>query len=170
MRHSIFLTILILVAFHTSAQSLNFHFERPLLTSVDSIEKNNGGQIITYVYPVSITDIYFPNATSYNLALPKVYKRESRNFSTEVSYFYSKPDSIVRLIEYSWDNKSKNTKGLFKLFRKNQKAIAKYFNDKGQVLYWVGKSISWKNDTTHVKQFQVNEQVTYRVRVLISWY
>ena len=169
--------ILIIWCFSSNAQKPHFNLEKPSYDSVFKIEKSNGGQIKTYSYSISVSKDYFPNAANYHLANPLVFIRKNKDFYLNVSYYYSLDDSIVRLIEYSWDLKSSKTKILYKLFNRNKRTISEYFKNQGLETKrikndendWDGSTIIWEDDKRYVKLFLINGQRTYRVRVLISW-
>ncbi|PHS62819.1 MAG: hypothetical protein COB12_10405 [Flavobacterium sp.] len=105
----ILLIILIVLFQNTFAQSDFFHFDQIKVNESLEIENKHNSTEYFPKYTISISKDYFPNATDYELAQPKVYNRpENIDFiPVQVEYFYTNKDSIVRLIVYNWDTKSK---------------------------------------------------------------
>ena len=157
-----------------NCQKDQFMLVRPSLNTIDSIEKNNNGEKFEFSFSIKVSKDYFPGADKFNLANPFVYFRKHEIFSLEMNYFYSIPDSIVRLISYSWGGSQKSSSQLSSLFEENSVYFNKYFGTNGEFKSekhedWEQKSLTWQNDLVHVHQFFVSGQTTNRVRVLISW-
>jgi len=178
MKHFIAFFSLLIISVSLFGQNLNFQFSRPLLHKFDSIERSLGGIQKEYNYTISIDSNYFPNTYLFDLENPKVFLQKNGRIVLETSCYYSKQDSIVRLIEYNWDFTQKLTKQLKNTFNKNQKNITKQLNRKGLYLkeemgtpnnIWTRESVIWENENSFVRLFKINGQGTYRVRVLISY-
>ena len=156
------------------SQKNEFLLIRPLLSSIDSIEKANNGEIFHTSFTISVSKDYFPNADKFHLANPLIFFRKGKIFNTEMNYYFSLPDSAIRLVSYSWNGSQKLTEDLNYLFETNASYFSKYFGQGGEIKNethetWTQKTIIWENTIVHVKQFMVLGQGTYRVRVLISW-
>lgn len=173
--HIIFLaTCFSIISLHAIAQESKLQFENPRFSEIQSIEQTEGGRKYTYSFAISVSKNYFPNSDNFNLAAPVIYFRNTYPLKTEVDYFYSLPDSIVRLKEYTWNSSNSTIDSLKVLFEKNKETISTYLKDNGTTTFedhttWTQKTIIWENETTYVKQFMVIGSSTYRVRVLVSW-
>ena len=156
------------------SQEKNFLLNRPLLSAVDSIEKVYKGEEFKPTFTISVSKDYFPNADKFDLATPLIFFRQGNTFSTEMNYYFSLPDSTIRLISYSWDGNLKLYDELNALFETNADYFSEYFGHSGEIKNethdtWAQKSLTWENDIVHVYQFMVSGKNTNRVRVLISW-
>jgi len=161
-------------AYISLAQAKNFSLTRPAINEIVSIEKSNGGKLFETSIHFSVSKDYFPNADKFQLGNPFIYFREGRLFNLELNYYYSLPDSIIRLVSYSWNGSKETSDELTNIFNENAKIFSALFglaglenNEKHDG--WDGRNIIWENDTVYVKQFQVISQSTNRVRVLLSW-
>jgi len=172
-------TVCLLVSFIASAscgyaQLEQYQLTKPSLHEVPSIEKKMRGKKVDYNFNVTVSKNYFPGAASFNLANPLVYYRPATNGRVEVSYFYSQPDRVVRLIEYSFDKPASDSTLLKQFFTANENYFGNWFKKRGSVTTevhdnWWQQLEVWENDTVYVKQFIVVGDATYRVRVLVSW-
>lgn len=174
MKKFVTLTIVTLFFSITYAQDYNFLLQRPLLNSIDSIEKVEKGEKFEAPFTISVSKNYFPNADKFDLANPLIFFRKENPFRLEMNYYYSVPDNVVRLISYSWDGNSKQTDKLNSIFEKNAEYFSSHFGKKGEIKNeihdtWSQKSLTWQNDIVHIHQFMVTGKNTNRVRVLISW-
>lgn len=174
MKRFLLLITTMLISFFSYSQEKDFLLLRPLLNSIDSIEMANKGEEFEATFKISVSSNYFPNAAKFNLANPLIYFRKTGIFNTEMNYYYSVPDSIIRLVSYSWDGNAALSGKLNSLFENNSTYFAKYFGQTGEIKNethdtWTQKSLTWQNDTVYVYQFMVSGQRTNRVRVLISW-
>jgi len=156
------------------SQKNQFVLNRPPLSSIDSIENVNKGEKFEVKFSISVSKDYFPNADKFNLANPLIYFRKGDIFTTEMNYYYSIPDNIIRLVSYSWDGNKKLSSNLSSLFEDNATYFNKYFKTPGEMKMekhegWEQKSLTWQNDIVYVHQFFVSGESTNRVRVLISW-
>lgn len=168
-------SIIVTLLFSTTyAQDYDFPIHRPLLSSIDSIEKAAKGEKFDAPFMISVSKNYFPNADKFDLANPLIFFRKDSPFQLEMNYYYSLPDNVIRLVSYSWDGNSKQTDHLNSLFEKNAKYFTGYFGKSGEIKNevhdtWTQKSLTWQNELVHIYQFMVTGQGTNRVRVLISW-
>ncbi|QHS56364.1 hypothetical protein GWR56_12755 [Mucilaginibacter sp. 14171R-50] len=170
----LFLNILSVVCF---GQQIDFMLERRSLSVIDSLENKVGGAVFNYNYKISLAKDYVLGVDSFQLANPKVYTRDFKPFNGSVSYFFSLPDSTVRLVEYNWDGEKENEKELRELFIKNKQLIAEKIQDQQPKFKetntgqddWVGLQQYWETDKIYITQFIILGAGTYRVRVNISW-
>jgi hypothetical protein len=151
-----------------------YQLQRPVLQDIPAIEKKLRGQKKDYRFTITVSKTYFPGAAAYTLANPLVYHRPGSNGISEVSYFYSVPDKVVRLIEYSYDKSAADSALLKQFFAANDAYFTNWFKAPGSLSsevhdnWWQQQQV-WENDALHVKQFIVIGADTYRVRVLVSW-
>jgi hypothetical protein len=154
---------------------INLHLSRPALNDIASIEGSSGGIPIRKSYKISVAKDYFPNADKYDLADPILFIRDTANIKTLVSYYFTKEDSIVRLVSYSWDYSNKRHNYIEDIFNHNQKAISQALKNTGRLIeekedWWWQKTIIWDTRKVHVKQFMFGgEEEPHRTRVLVSW-
>jgi hypothetical protein len=74
-------------------------------------ERKNGSKETSYPYPVTLGTGKYPNAHNFTLAPPLIFwKNERPNFEIETQYFYTVPDSSVKVIVYRWDKISRGKK------------------------------------------------------------
>jgi hypothetical protein len=174
--------IICLMPFAAQAQLPAFQFDRPALKDIPLTEKMMKGKRFEYNFPITVAKDYFPGATKHKLANPFVYYRPDGNTAAaggagqriEVSYFYSVPDKIVRLVEYSFDRTAADTAALKQQFAYNDSSFSAFFKKPAAVsteihdTWWQQIDI-WENERLHIKQFIVIGENTYRLRVLVSW-
>ena len=160
----------------TFGQKSNFTFSRPSVNDIDSIEISHDGHAFTYNSNISfqISSNYFPNSDKFNLGQPIASNRKTEPTKTLVNYYYSLPDSTIRLIEYTWNQSKENSQLLETLFEDNSKYFSSFFSNNGITTSedhgdWTQKATVWENDSTYIKQFMVVGSGTFRVRLLISW-
>ncbi|MDI3321303.1 hypothetical protein QJ048_16020 [Pinibacter sp. MAH-24] len=168
MKHAFLHGLLLMLPFITRAQS--FQFQRISIGAIDSIEKKQNSRLFKYGYPIGVSEDYFPGRTKYKLAQPIVYRKEVKGFSYETSYYYSLPDSTLRLIEYWWEGDTNSEADFNELLEKNRKELAAYI--KGKETYQPetdtkGASDIFENDLIFGEQFSAKGM--QRIRVKISW-
>ena len=176
-RVSTILNLLFLLYFAQQglSQKLSFSLNRPDVKKIDSIESANDGKQLNYSgITFSVSKNYFPNSDSFNLAQPVSYRRETQPLKTSIQYYYSTPDNIVRLVEYTWNSSNENIKSLNDIFESNATQFSEMIGNKGMTEIedhgdWTQKTIIWENEKTYIKQFMVSGSNTFRVRVLLSW-
>lgn len=151
-----------------------YQITRPNLQDISALEKKMRGKKTDYSFNITVSKNYFPGAANLQLANPLVYQRPTRNGKTEVSYFYSQPDKVVRLIEYSFDKPMADTALLKQFFAANEtyfsdltKHAAISFDEVHDT--WWQRIQTWETNLVFIKQFIVIGDGTYRVRVLVSW-
>jgi hypothetical protein len=97
--------ILVLLYIKISFSQSLFTFDAINISDIGQIEsKFNSAKSESDGYMV-ITESFYPYAGKFNLEQPIVYLRRDSSFVSDlqVEYYYSKEDSIVRLILYTWD-------------------------------------------------------------------
>lgn len=151
-----------------------YQISRPSLQDIPGLEKKMRGKKIDYNFNITVSKNYFPGAGNLRLANPMVYQRPSNSGKTEVSYFYSQNDKVVRLIEYSFDKTAADSSLLKQFFTANDSYFSGLF-DRPAISFdevhdtWWQKIQTWETNLAFVKQFIVIGDGTYRVRVLVSW-
>ncbi|GAB2811019.1 hypothetical protein [Ferruginibacter profundus] len=166
----LFITILILfVPFLIYGQS--FNFTKIKTVAIDSLRKIDHANKIKHTYTIDISEDYFPNRTKFALAQPIIYGKKVDNFKNEVSFFYTKADSLVRLIEYEWEGDENATdSAYYEIVKKNKETISTYFNTMPNEIpeteTKAAKSI-WENELVFVQQLIMPG--LQRIRVLVSW-
>ncbi|UAY51046.1 hypothetical protein [Ferruginibacter albus] len=176
MKHLPLLVILFFLNVTISySQPTTFSFKRPIISKLDSIEYANHGKTFYYNgITFSVSKNYFPHADSFKLGQPINSSRQKGPTNINICYYYSLPDSVIRLSEYSWDQSKGATPSLNEIFTTNATLISKYFGNNGKTKLedhedWTQKTTIWENKEVHVEQFMVSSEYTNRVRVLISW-
>lgn len=156
------------------ATTTDFCLQRPGIHEIDSIEKRSHGVRLYPSYKITVSQDYFPNSEKFNLGQPFVYTRDYSTVKSQVTYYFSIPDSIVRLVEYNWNAAGNGHNTISQLFSTNKLLLSKYFKNEGAGSErieeaWSRKDIVWENDSTFVKQFMLIQGQPTRTRVLISW-
>lgn len=151
-----------------------FEFNRITFSDIERIEKENNGIEITKSYNISLSKDYFPEIDDYEFAQPKMYVRDTLNIETVVSYFFSKNDSVIHLIEYSWNKDRKKKQFIDELYEFNKTQISNSLKDKGtenseKVDYWWQKKIRWDNNSAHIYSFIFGIKEGQRTRVIIRY-
>lgn len=87
-----------------------FTFEQVPLNKVSAIEKGFNSELKKIKTPIFISSDFIPDKYLDNLSpYPLIYVREDKRFKlipeVEVVYHYDEPDSLLRLITYTWDTK-----------------------------------------------------------------
>jgi len=169
------LTFILNLGIPAKPQSSMFTIDRPSIRDIDSIESANNGKTFSYTgITFSVSKGYFPNSEKFSLGQPINSNRLTTPIKTTLSYYYSLPDSIISLIEYSWDVSMKDSSLLAGIFENNSKQFYRLFSNAGKTETedhgsWTQKTTIWEDQRKYIKQFIVIGSYTYRVRVLISW-
>lgn len=155
-------------------QSTVFEYKQPNISDIQYIEKIHGG--IKYIGNINIelSNSYFPEIEKYEFAQPIIYHRDTANLDTQISYFFTKKDSIVRLIEYSWNQDKKKKPFIDNLYKLNKKNISDELKMKGlekneKVDYWWQKIIRWDNTSMHIYSFIFGMEEGERTRVIVRF-
>ncbi|WP_131474356.1 hypothetical protein [Epilithonimonas lactis] len=136
----------------------NFMTNKIKTSEIPKIEKKNSG--VKYTKPINnyLSKDYFPDIDKYDFAQPIIYQRDTLNLNTEISYYFTKKDSIVRLIEYSWNTnwEIKNQKPFINdLYSLNNSFIAKKMKQNSKEEFqkfnngW-RKSKNWENQKINI--------------------
>ncbi|WP_299628335.1 hypothetical protein [uncultured Tenacibaculum sp.] len=152
----------------------NFELSQINYPDIKKIEEINNGIEIGKSSGISLSKSYFPEIDKYEFDQPIIYKRDTTNSSTSVSYFFTKKDSIVRLVEYSWYQNSKKETFIDSLYQINKRRISKILKTNGtetykKVDYWWQKENHWDNDSIHVFSFIFGIKEGKRTRVIIRY-
>jgi len=166
------ISIITIAGSSAHAQQFSIQLKRPVLKDISSIEQKAGGKEYKFSSNIrfSVSKNYFPGAGKFNLDNPLTWNRAEPGI--QVQYYYSLPDSIVRLTEYTLNNS--DTVLLKNTFNANAgqitKLLGKPVDDSTENHEdWRQQTIIWQNDETYIEQFIVIGSGTYRVRVLVSW-
>jgi hypothetical protein len=151
--------------------SQQFNFKRITTSSIHNLQKGQNAKKVIYDHPIGVSDDYFPNRRQFRLAQPICYATEDRTFHFETSYYFSKQDSVVRLIEYQWEGSESTSDAKFNLrVEQNKKLISKLFKQPGKstaaTKTRAAKTV-WENNLVYVEQFYIPAMM--RIRVLVSW-
>jgi hypothetical protein len=95
----------------TSCSSNKSIFRDEALNSFDTFhlkkaiefEKGAHAKDITRTYLVTIGEGIYPNYEKFVLAKPKTFKRKQEEFEIKTEYYYTLPDSLVRVVLYEWN-------------------------------------------------------------------
>ena len=169
MKYSLQICLFIIIPFLGIGQ--DFQYKRISIGAIDSIELSQGGKEFKYGYPVGVASDYFPQREKYELAQPIVYRKNISNCQFETSYYFSLPDSTLRLIEYWWEDKLNSNTNILQIIKKTTAKIYSYFRNDGKYIPETGDKAAktiWENDLIYVEQFTISSGL-HRVRVLISW-
>lgn len=147
---------------------------KPAFEQIDSIEKSHKGRAFHQPYPLVLSNDYFPGRNRYKIKQPVFFKRPVSATGPEVRYFFTK-DSVLRLIEYRWDDRPEQPIDLTTLFRQYQDQLSSMTGFTGQLKeiagdQWNGRVMSWKNDSVFVQQTQFNSQDLDYFKIAVSWY
>ena len=149
-----------------------FQLKKITVNEIQSIESvNNGREKFT---DVTIQQGYFPELNVYEFSQPKLYRRIKDETITEISYYYTTMDSIVRVISYAW-NEQDDFESVQNIFDSNKKLFSNYFKNNGKLerkdepTYWQD-AITWENKKILVFQFILgNQKGAYRTRTIIKY-
>lgn len=155
-------------------KNTDFEFKQPKFSEIQSIEKLNGGIKYARNIDIRLSNSYFPEIEKYEFAQPIIYHRDTANLDTQISYFFTKNDSIVRLIEYSWDQDKKKELFIDSLYQLNKKKISEELAIKGlekneKVDYWWQKIVRWDNTSMHIYSFIFGIEEAQRTRVIVRF-
>ena len=150
----------------------NFNFEKISAQKIIQIENENHGIQMRKPYKVTLSKSYFPDIENYEFEQPKVFWRDSANIKNIVSYFFTKKDSRVRVIEYSWNKPKDNDSIISKIYENNIKIISNKLRQKGKITNesknsWKQQIITWENDSIYVWSFIFGYDLPQRTRVII---
>lgn len=100
--------ILSSVFVHCSQQEqFFFTFDQIPLDQINSLEKKFDSELKIIETPIFISSDFIPDEYLDNLSpFPIIYSRKDESFSlipeVEIEYHYDEPDSVLRLITYTW--------------------------------------------------------------------
>jgi hypothetical protein len=102
------LLIILIVACKPPNNETFFTFDKVAINKIPSIESRHNSKTKNIDTPIFIANDYLPG--NYNISpFPLIFSRKDESFSpvteTEVVYYFSEPDSVLRLITYTWDTK-----------------------------------------------------------------
>ncbi|MGZ8549439.1 MAG: hypothetical protein ACXWV2_02210 [Chitinophagaceae bacterium] len=134
------------------------------LESYDSLEQ------IKKEYTIGVSEDYFPNRKQYLLEQPIIYGKKDGSFEFERHYYFSKADSVVRLIECQWEGTESTSEADFNdKVEQNKQLISRLMGFQGKEIPetedLAAKTI-WSNDNVRVEQFYVPIRL---IRILVSW-
>jgi len=98
-------------------KSTEFIYGPIQLADIKKIEDKNNSIQYTKPYRISLSEDYFPGIEHYDFDQPLIYRMDTGNLNTQASYFFTKKDSTVRLIEYSWSQNRKQQLFIDSLYR-----------------------------------------------------
>lgn len=150
----------------------DFEFGRINVKKIKMIEGNIEGAQFYKPFSISLSEGYFPNNSDFDFAQPILFDRDTLNLNTSVSYFYTKNDSVVRLIEYSWNQDSDRKFFIDSLYSFNRRHISDILKDNGKEVLkdegnWWQKKTIWENDSIYVFSFIFGYNKGQRTRVII---
>jgi len=150
----------------------NFSFAKMSAQNVKNIESQKNGIQMRKPYKIELSESYFPEIKKYEFEQPLIYWRDSANIKNTISYFFTKKDSLVRVIEYSWSKPKDNDSIIAKIYKNNIKIISEKLKQKGKIVNetkdsWKQQIISWENDSIYVWSFIFSQNLPERTRVII---
>lgn len=143
-------------------------------SDIKKIESENNGIEYKKPFKISLSKEYFPEIDKYEFAQPRIFRRDTANLDTQISYFFTKNDSIVRLIEYSWNQGEKKIPFIAELYNFNKNKISEFLSQEGnekseKIDYWWQKIVRWDNDSTHVYSFIFGIEEGQRTRIIVRF-
>ncbi|MCT2564737.1 hypothetical protein [Chryseobacterium herbae] len=155
-------------------QNTAIEFKQIKLSDIRKIEKKNNGIEYTKPFNIGLSKEYFPDIEKYEFAQPIIFRRDTANLDTQVSYFFTKNDSILRLIEYSWNQDKKKVTFIDNLYNFNKGYISKKLSRKGEETNektddWWQKIVRWDNDSTHIYSFIFGVNEGQRTRIIVRF-
>ncbi|MCU7616007.1 hypothetical protein NZ698_02255 [Chryseobacterium sp. PBS4-4] len=155
-------------------QNTSIELEQIKFSDISNIENKNNGIEYTKPFNIALSKEYFPEIEKYQFEQPKIYRRDTTNLNTEISYFFTKNDSIVRLIEYSWNQDDLKEHFIDNLYQSNKDMISKSLSQKGiekseKIDYWWQKIVRWDNDSTHIYSFIFGIDEGQRTRIIVRF-
>lgn len=148
-----------------------FNLQNIHAKQIAAVQAGDKARRVTPSYSIGVAEDYFPNRSKFLLAQPIIYSRPDSSFVFETEYFFSKSDSVVRLIEYQWEGTENTTAGEFdRRVEQNAalitRALGKPKKDIPETDDKAAKTV-WFNDKVHVEQLMMPGLM--RIRVLVSW-
>ena len=155
-----------------SIKNTNFNFQKKSAKEIGTIEDLNKGIQKRKPYKVTLGESYFPDIKKNEFEQPLIFWRDTANLKNTISYFFTKKDSVVRVIEYAWSKPKDNDSIISKIYKNNIKLISKKLNQKGKIINeskdsWKQQIISWENDSIYVWSFIFIDKLPQRTRVII---
>ncbi|MCS3532015.1 hypothetical protein [Chryseobacterium sp. JUb7] len=154
-------------------KSTEFIYDHTELSDIKKIENKNNGIQYAKPYRISLSKNYFPDIEHYDFDQPLIYRKDTGNLNTQTSYFFTKKDSTLRLIEYSWSQNRKQQLFIDNLYSFNKNKISKVLG-KGIETFekkenWWQRTVRWDNDSIHVFSFIFGVDEGQRTRVIIRY-
>jgi hypothetical protein len=158
----------------TRLENTIIEYKQPKISDIQYVEKMNGGIKYFNNIDIRLSKEYFPEIEKYEFEQPIIYHRDTANLDTQVSYFFTKKDSVIRLIEYSWNQDQNKEPFIDKLYQLNKRNIARALEMEGLeknegVDYWWQKVIRWDNNIVHVYSFIFGINEGQRTRVIVRF-
>ncbi|SFN13200.1 hypothetical protein SAMN05421594_1231 [Chryseobacterium oleae] len=155
-------------------QNTAIEFKQIKFSDIRKVEKKNNGIEHTKPFNIGLSKNYFPDIEKYEFAQPIIFRRDTANLNTQISYFFTKNDSIVRLIEYSWNQDKKKVPFIDNLYNFNKEFISKNLSRQGEetnekIDYWWQKIVRWDNDSTHIYSFIFGVNEGQRTRIIVRF-
>lgn len=148
-----------------------FNFQKIRTSDIESLRAADGARFVTYDYFISASEDYFPGRPAFDLAQPLIYQKTDGPFQVETSFYFSKGDSTVRLIEYQWEGTRKLSEAEFNdIIKKNTAAISAQLNSSPKLIPETKERAAkdiWENKSIYVQQLHMPD--LRRIRVLVSW-
>ncbi len=174
----LFFSILFIICSNCDAQKIIVKFERPSFAQVDSIITAQKCEVRQFDYQITVSKDYFPGADTLKLGKPIVFSKNLDSLSFEQSIFFSLPDSLIRLSDYTWNANQRTLKQLKQQFEINKKFVSEYFGKAGISVVkqpgpgdenYFSESVTWQNEYAYVNVYFIAGMGTYRTRVIVSW-
>lgn len=177
MKHILYILIIIFFLGCTTTKEINnvvssFQLRKIKVNDIEKIENRNNG--IQELNNGQTSQGYFPELNKFKFSQPKFYNRKKGSLLTEVSYYYTEKDSIVRVISYAWDE-LQDKDSIHTIYNQNQKLFTEYFQKKGaeknvrEARYWEDELV-WENKNIYIFQFILGDKKgAYRTRTIIKW-
>lgn len=93
----------------TISDDVFYNFNNYRINEAVSFEKSVHAKDITPQYLVSIGEDIYPNVKKHKLSTPKTFKRRQGKFEIESEFFYTEPDSLIKVVLYEWNRPTTNT-------------------------------------------------------------
>lgn len=191
-------TLFIFASFIGENNSVNIWIQQTTINKAIDFENSLSKNIEFLDMDVSLSKSIYPLVDEYKIAKPVIVKRQQTGFlPLYVEYFYSEPDSIIRLIGYDWERDKYGNFFKKQAIWKEESKKLKEYNSEYQAIKsilveqlgeptrqdsepqqthsasggndYLSRNTVWETDEYYSRLHMVFESVTYRIRWQYYW-